>query len=146
MNLINWSPFQDTDGIFDRYFNLRDRLPAADASSSGAFNWKPVVDISETPKHYLIKVELPEVEKEDVDVTVDNGMLTISGERQYENDEEDETRHRIERMYGRFSRTFALPADIDEQAISARTRNGLLKVRIPKAEAVEETVKKINVD
>ncbi len=146
MNLINWSPFQDTDGMFDRYFNLRDRLPAADAGSSGALNWRPVVDISETPKHYLIKVELPEVEKEDVDVTIDNGMLTISGERRYENEEEDETRHRIERMYGRFSRTFALPADIDEQAISAKTRNGLLKVRIPKAKAVEESAKRINVD
>ncbi len=146
MNLINWSPFQDTDGIFDRYFNLRDRLPAADASTSGALNWKPVVDISETASDYLIKVELPEVDKDDVDVTVDNGMLTVSGERHYENEEEDETRHRIERMYGRFSRSFALPTDADEHAITAKTRDGLLKVRIPKTKVVEETAKRINVD
>ena len=146
MNLINWSPFQDTNGLFDRYFNLRDALPATEAGASGAFQWRPVVDISETPKHYVIKVELPEVDKEDVDVTVENGLLTISGERRYENEEEDETRHRVERMYGRFSRSFALPPDIDEQAISAKTRNGLLKVRIPKAEAVTETAKRINID
>ena len=146
MNLINWSPFQDTNGLLDRFFDLRDTLPATESGASGAFQWRPVVDISETPKHYVIKVELPEVDKEDVDVTVENGLLTISGERRYENEEEDETRHRVERMYGRFSRSFALPPDIDEQAISAKTRNGLLKVRIPKTEVVAETGRRISID
>ena len=146
MNLINWSPFQDTDGFFDRYFNLVNR-PMTDREQ-GIMSWRPTVDISETKKAYIIKAELPEVEKDDLDISIDNGMLTISGERRYEAEEgdEDETRHRIERMYGKFTRSFSLPSDADEAAISAKSRNGLLKVRIPKAKPAEVEAKKISVD
>lgn len=145
MNLINWSPFQDMDGFFDRYYNLMNRTPGA-AGEAGAMSWRPTVDISETKKAYLIKAELPDVEKDDVDVSVENGMLTISGERRFEHEEEDETRHRVERMYGTFSRSFTLPSDADEAHISARSKNGMLKVRIPKVSPAPAESKKISID
>jgi HSP20 family protein len=109
------------------------------------FDWRPTADISESKKHYMIKAELPEVEKDDVHVSVENGMLTISGERRHERDEETETQHRIERMYGKFSRSFKLPPDIDESAISAETRNGVLKVKLPKTKQTESKPVQISV-
>ena len=108
--------------------------------------WRPSVDISETNEHYLIKAELPEVEKDDVDVAIENGVLTISGERHYEKEEETETKHRIESMYGRFSRSFTLPSDADEAKISAQAKNGVLKVRIPKMAAVPENKVRVSVE
>lgn len=147
MNLVNWTPMRDMDSIFDRYFNQRGRFPAAGAEADfKELDWRPSADISETKSHYVIKAELPDVEKDDVHVAVENGVLSISGERKYEKEEDTETQHRIESMYGRFSRSFTLPGDADESAISAKSRNGMLKVRIPKiAEAKVEPVK-ISVD
>ncbi len=147
MNLVNWSPFRDMDSLLDRYFNVLGRVPAGGGEVAGkAFDWRPTVDISETKTHYLIKAELPEVEKDDVEVSVENGMLTISGERRFEKEEETETQHRIESMYGRFARSFALPADADEAKISAQSRNGVLKVRIPKTVESATSPKRISVD
>jgi len=144
MNLVNWTPFGDMEGFFDRYYNAlgRGSFAGNDAEMSKKLEWRPSVDISETKKHYLIKAELPEVEKDNVDVSVENGVLTISGERHYEAEEESETKHRIETMYGRFSRSFTLPGDADEAKISAKSKNGVLKVRIPKmAETKEKAVR-----
>ncbi len=143
MNLINWSPFQDMDGFFDRYYNLVNRSPSA---GSDVMSWRPTVDISETKKAYLIKAELPEVDKDDVDVRIENGMLTISGERHFESEEEDETRHRVERMYGQFARSFTLPNDADEAHISAKSKDGMLKVRIPKVSPAPEETRKVSID
>ncbi len=121
MNIVNWTPFRDMEGFFDRYYNALGRAPMAgnDAELRRKMEWRPSVDISETEKHYLIKAELPEVKKEDVDVSIDNGVLTIAGERHYEAEEDTETKHRIESMYGRFARSFTLPGDVDEAKISA---------------------------
>ena len=148
MNIVNWTPFRDMEGFFDRYYNALGRAPFTgdDAEMRKKLEWRPSVDISETKQHYLIKAELPEVEKDDVDVSVENGVLTISGERHYERDEETETKHRIESMYGRFSRSFTLPSDADEGKISAHSRNGVLKVRIPKMEAVKENKVRVSVE
>ncbi len=134
MNIVNWTPFRDMESIFDRYNSLIGRAPFAfEGELKGkGFDWRPTVDISETKKHYVIKAELPEVDKEDVTVSVDHGMLTISGERRFEKEEETETTHRVESMYGSFSRSFNLPADADEENITASSKNGVLKVRVPK--------------
>lgn len=147
MNLVNWTPFRDMDSIFDRYFNQQARLPFRGAEGDlKDLEWAPSADISETKSHYVIKAQLPDVERDDVHVAIENGVLTISGERKFEKEEETETTHRIESMYGKFSRSFTLPTDADESAISAKSRNGMLKVRIPKkAEAKEQPVK-ISVD
>lgn len=144
MNIVNWTPFRDFDSIFDRYFSQAGRLPAEGALKE--LDWRPSADISETKSHYVIKAQLPDVEKEDVHVAVENGVLTISGERKYEKEEETETTHRIESMYGKFARSFALPSDADEAAISAKTRNGMLKVRIPKKVESKEEPMKISID
>ena len=148
MNIVNWTPFRDMEGFFDRYYNALGRAPLAsdDAELRKNLEWRPSVDISETKKHYLIKAELPEVEKDDVDVSVENGILTISGERHYEREEETETKHRIESMYGRFARSFTLPSDVDEARISAKSKNGVLKVWLPKAEEVPESKVRVSVE
>mgnify|MGYP001817064671 CR=1 FL=1 len=148
MSIVNWTPFRDMEGFFDRYYNALGRAPFAGDNPElrKTLEWRPSVDISETSKHYLIKAELPEVEKDDVDVAVENGVLTISGERRYEVEEETETKHRIESMYGRFSRSFTLPSDADESRISAKSKNGVLKVRIPKMEAVKEKAVRVAVE
>ena len=147
MNLVNWTPFDDMDSLFDRYFGRMNRLPGrAGESQLADLDWRPSADISETKSHYVIKAQLPEVEKEDVHVAVENGVLTISGERKFKQEEESETQHRIESMYGRFSRSFTLPQDADESAISAKSRKGILKVRIPKKADVKEEPVKISVD
>lgn len=135
MNLVSWSPFQDMEGFFDRYSRLfRNRYPLAGEFEfpDTDMSWRPVADISETKREYVIKAELPEVEKKDVHISLENGMLTISGERRMEKESEGETQHRIESFYGKFSRSFALPSDVDEKKISAESQNGVLKVHLPK--------------
>lgn len=143
MHLVNWTPFRDMEGVIDRYQDMfaRSALAGSERAFGREFEWRPNVDISESKKEYLIKAELPDIDKDDVDVSVENGLLTISGERHFESDEETETQHRVERMYGKFSRRFALPSDIDESKISAKSKNGVLKVRIPKSkESTEQPV------
>ena len=149
MNLVNWTPLRDMEGFFDRYHRMPGSNELARMDNgfpSKEFDWRPSVDISETDKEYLIKAHLPEVEKDDIDLLVENGILTISGERRYEKDEETETQHRVESMYGKFSRSFTLPADVDESKIKARTKKGTLKVHVPKSEIAKPTPVQIDVD
>jgi HSP20 family protein len=96
--------------------------------------WAPLVDIVEDDKEYLIKVELPEVQKNDVKVTVENGTLTISGERKAEMEEKGRKFHRVERYYGRFERNFSIPDDAEEQGVKAEFKDGLLRVHLSKSE------------
>jgi HSP20 family protein len=116
---------------------LQDRLStlfARGESSFGFADWTPAVDVSEDEKEYLIKAELPEVKKEDVKVTVENGMLRITGEGKFEKEEKDKKYHRVERAYGSFARTFALPEDAKAAAVAAEFKEGVLKVHLPKGE------------
>jgi HSP20 family protein len=103
-----------------------------DHGNGGAANWRPAADIVETEKEYMIKAELPAVKKEDVEVTVHDGIITIKGERRIEKSEEQEKQHRIESFYGSFSRSFSLPADVDESGIGAESKDGILRVHLPK--------------
>ena len=96
------------------------------------FDWSPTADISETDEEYLIRAALPAVKKEDVKVSYENGVLTVSGERRQE-EQKDEKFHRIESYYGNFLRSFALPDAIDEEAIRAESREGVLTIHVPKA-------------
>jgi HSP20 family protein len=99
-----------------------------------AVDWAPAANISETNKEYVIKAELPEMKKDDVKVTLLNGVITIAGERkQVKNEGESDLR--IESFYGTFSRSFALPDDIDDKAIRAESLDGVLRVHIPKRAA-----------
>jgi HSP20 family protein len=94
--------------------------------------WEPAVDITEDEKEYLVKAELPEVKKENVKVTVENGALEITGERKLEKEEKGKKYHRIERAYGSFTRSFTLPEGTAPDKISAEFRDGVLRVHLPK--------------
>lgn len=100
----------------------------------GQRTWMPPVDIRETDDAYLVTAELPGVNKEDVDITVENNVLSLRGERKWQNEAKDESYHRIERTYGRFNRTFTLPRSVRPDDVQARYENGVLHLTIPKAE------------
>lgn len=131
MNITSWTPFREMDEFVNRYRNLVGSIGNGEEGRM-SLDWRPVADISETDKEYLIKAELPEVDRKDVHVEIENGRVTISGERKMDKEEKDATKHRMESFYGTFSRSFSLPADVDEDKISARSKNGVLKVHIPK--------------
>jgi HSP20 family protein len=95
-------------------------------------DWVPRVDIAETDKEFIIKADLPEIKKEEVSVTVDKGVLTLRGERKQEKEEKDKKFHRIERLYGSFTRSFTLPANVDETKVDASFKDGILQLTIPK--------------
>jgi len=110
----------------------------------GAFTtWTPLCDIYETDKNIVIKTELPEVKKENVSVTFDNNVLTISGERKAEEEEKGQRYHRQERIYGQFLRSFTLPPFVDTKSITAESKEGMLFVTLPKVE--EAKAKQIEV-
>jgi HSP20 family protein len=133
MNLISWSPFRELDDFFERY--NRDMGSSRLSVLGDNIQWRPTADIIENDKEYTIKAELPEVKKEDIDIKVENGMLTLSGERRVEKSTDDEKQHRRESFYGRFARSFSLPEDVDVTKITADCRDGVLKVHLPKTEA-----------
>jgi len=137
MRVIRWEPFRDVDDVFDRFFADTLRRPARSAGqASQGPDWAPVADVTESESEYLIKAELPEVHKEDLSVTVQDGVLTLSGERKQGKRAEGEKAHRIERFYGTFARRFALPQNVDEQAIVAESRDGVILIHIPKQKVV----------
>lgn len=96
--------------------------------------WAPRVDIAETEKEFIIKAEIPEVKKEEVKISVDNGILSIRGERKQEKEEKGKKFHRVERYYGSFTRSFTLPDNVDETKIEASFKDGMLNIQIPKSE------------
>ena len=104
----------------------------AEEESITAAEWAPLVDIIEDDKEYLVKAELPEVKKEDVQVAVENGSLTIRGERKFEKEEKNKRYHRVERGYGSFIRSFVLPDIADATKVSAEFKDGVLRVHLPK--------------
>jgi HSP20 family protein len=146
MRVIKWEPFRDVDDVFDRFFaeSMR-RWPRVGAATQQPREWAPAADVSETDGEYLIKAELPEVRKEDVSITVQDGVLTLAGERKQEKVEEQEKIHRIERFYGSFARRFALPENADEQGIRAESRDGVIVIHIPKQRVVEPQPRQIQI-
>jgi HSP20 family protein len=109
-------------------------LPEGQEEQIAVPEWSPLVDISEDDQEYRIKVELPEVKKEDVKVTAEQGTLTIMGERKFEQEEKGRKYHRVERAYGRFGRSFSLPDDASPAKVSAEFKDGVLTVHLVKDE------------
>ena len=146
MRVIKWEPFRDVDDVFDRVVaeTLR-RWPRQAAEGQPALDWAPAADVSETEAEYLIKADLPEVRKEDVSITVQDGVLTLSGERRQEVRAENEKVHRVERAYGSFVRRFALPENADEQSIRAESRDGVILIHIPKQKVVQPQPRQIEI-
>jgi HSP20 family protein len=136
MNLMKWDPFRELEDMSNRLNRVFGRPLARLEPNSEMLtmaDWTPSADISETDTAYLIKAEIPGVNKEDVKVTIQDGMLTIQGERKMEKEEKDKKFHRIERSYGSFMRSFRVPDDADESAVKAEFKDGVLNVTLTKS-------------
>jgi HSP20 family protein len=138
MSIVRWDPFRELEDMSNRLNRVfgRSNLTAPSSAKEGffSFDWAPSVDIAETAEAFEIKAELPDVRKEDVKVTVEDGELRISGERKQEKEEKGKKFHRIERSYGSFMRSFTLPENVDDSKLTADYKDGLLNVRLPKTE------------
>ncbi len=135
--LVRWDPFRELEEMSSRMNRLFARRPVGQDGGTEALtvaDWTPTVDVTETEGEYVIKAELPEVKKEDVKVTLEDGLLTIQGERRYEKDEKTKKYHRIERSYGRFVRSFSVPESVDDGKVKAEYKDGVLSLTLPKAE------------
>lgn len=136
--ITRWNPARELEELQSRLSNILD-FPAlrkdGERESLAIAEWAPAVDITEDEKEYLVKAEIPEVKKEDVKVTVENNLLTISGERKFEKEEKGKKYHRIERSYGSFVRSFSLPDDVDSSKVDAKFADGVLTVHVAKCEA-----------
>lgn len=136
-SLTPWSPSSlwNTRAyrLLDQAFNdfLTPMRPSEEVANRA---WSPAVDIQETDEALTLTAELPGLKKEDVSITLENGILTLSGERQFEHEDKRDDYHRIERAYGRFTRSFTLPSNVDGANVKARFEDGLLRITLPKAE------------
>jgi HSP20 family protein len=142
MTIMRWEPFGSMDDLFNRALR---RHYAYDNDVEGKRSFLPSADISETDKEYLIRTELPAVKKGDVHVTTEDGMITIQGERKHEEEEKNERFHRVESSYGSFTRSFALPENVDADSIRCESRDGVLTVRIPKKAEKKAKARRIEV-
>ena len=132
MNLTVWDPFREMEALLDRYSRSARKTMAVEDGAVEAGDWMPSVDISETDSDFAVKAELPGVDKDDVKVMLDNGVLTIKGEKKSE--VKDEKRHRLECVYGSFVRSFTLPQYVDAEKLQAKYKDGILSLTIPKLE------------
>jgi HSP20 family protein len=121
----------DMDRFFDTFFG---RTP-----KEAEGGWSPTVDIEEDNENYLVKAELPGIIKDDIKISVRGNLITLSGERRYTSETKMKTFHRIERSYGKFSRTIALPSDVDSDTVKATYKDGILTVTLPKPVSTKPT-------
>jgi HSP20 family protein len=140
MAIVRWEPFRDLVSIQDRMNRIFDdafrAAPRAGAEDDWALGgtWAPAVDIFEKDGSIVLKAELPGVDPKDVDVRVENNVLTLRGERKFESEVKREQYHRVERAYGSFSRSFTLPNVVDTDHIKAEFKDGVLRVNLPQKE------------
>jgi HSP20 family protein len=136
--LAPWNPFKEMDDLQTRLAKVFGLTPMRPGNGGEELmtvaEWTPSVDITEDDKEWLVKADLPELKKEDVKVTVENGVLTVSGERKLEKEEKGKKFHRIERAFGAFARSFTLPDGTDAAKVNAEFKDGVLKVHLPKSE------------
>jgi HSP20 family protein len=136
--LTRWNQLRQLEALQHGLGSLFSRSPAqwpeGQEEPMAVTEWSPLVDISEDDKEYRIKVELPEVKKEDVKVTAEEGTLTIMGERKFEKEEKGRKYHRVERAYGSFGRSFSLPDDASPVKVNAEFKDGVLTVHLVKDE------------
>lgn len=133
MNLVGWDPFQELISIGNR-INRAAGDPFASRTEDTPGVWAPPVDIFERKDHLVIRAEVPGVKKEDMDVRIENGVLTLHGERKQDTDVQEGNAHRMERIHGAFTRSFGLPTTVEATKIAATYKDGVLEVTIPKAE------------
>jgi len=149
--LITWNQLREMEEVAQNRFNrflgeFPNRMGSGEIHSLAVADWSPEVDISEDDRGYLLKADLPEMKKDDVRVTVEDGILCVSGERKTEKEDQKRKFHRNERSFGNFRRSFTLPQDADSTKVTADFRDGVLKVHLPttpiaRSKAIEVKVK-----
>ena len=146
MNLVRWNPLGEMTAMLNRINRMLNTpyWPAGRMDDdTGMGRWNPAVDLYEKDDHFVIKAELPGVNKKNIAIDLKDRVLTLSGERSYENEVKEENYFRRERSYGKFQRGFTLPADVDSDKIKAEFNDGLLQIEVPKPE--EQKPKKVTI-
>ena len=146
MNLVRWNPLGEMTAMqnrINRMFNGPYWLTGRMDDDTDMGQWNPAVDLYEKDDHFVIKAELPGVDKKDIAIDLKDRVLTLSGERSYENEVKQENYYRRERSYGKFQRAFTLPAHVDSDKIKAEFNDGLLQIEVPKPE--EQKPKKVTI-
>jgi HSP20 family protein len=148
--LSKWNPLRELDEIQNRITGMLGKSllkpEAAFREPVVMSEWSPLVDITEDEKEFLIKVELPEVKRDDIKVTVENGVLTISGERKFEKEEKTKKYHRVERSYGSFLRSFTLPEETESDKVNAEFKDGVLLVHLLKTKSAKPSAHTVKVE
>jgi HSP20 family protein len=132
MALIRWDPYRELSSLADRFNRAVGSRERDEEMGLGA--WIPPVDIAEDKDKITVTAELPGFKEDEVEIQMEGNILTIRGERKFEQEKEGKNYHRVERAYGQFVRTFSLPANVDRENIRARFKNGLLEIEMPKRE------------
>jgi len=143
--LTRWEPFRGTTSLQDHVNRLFSEVFERKAEESSLTAWAPSVDIYETEQELVVKADLPEVDPKDLDIRVENNILTIRGERKFEKKVNEENYLRVERAYGSFARSFTLANTVNSEAIKADYQNGVLTLSIPKKEEAKPKQIKVNV-
>lgn len=147
-NLTRWRPLtepgvfpRDLSQVFDRFFSRGD-WGTEDATIPAFY---PAIDVSETEDNVLVVAEVPGMDAKDIDISVQDNVLTIKGEKRSEKEEKDEQRHRVERTYGTFTRSFRLPAAVTTEKVAADYKQGVLYITMPKSDESKRRAVKIKV-
>jgi HSP20 family protein len=147
MAIVRWDPFRVFAQIQDRINRVfADAYGGSDPGLMTAGSWVPPVDIYENEDHQLVlKAEIPDMSREDIELTIDNGTLTIKGEKKMSNEVKEDQYHRIERRYGIFSRSFSLPQTVDPGKVDPQYTNRVLTIRLPIRDEAKPRQIKVNV-
>jgi len=145
MSITRWDPFRNLSTLQDQVNRLFETNFPARTDNSALTTWAPAVDIYETENELVIKADLPEVSDKDLDVRVENNMLTLRGERKFEKQVKEDNYLRVERTYGSISRSFSLPNTVNTEAIKAEYKNGVLTIELPKRAESKPKQVKVNV-
>ena len=150
MAIVRWNPLDDILSLQRRMNKIfEDNFLGKKSSDDEELSlglWSPAVDIYETESDIVLKAELPEVNQKDININIENNVLTLKGERKFEKETKEENFHRIERSYGSFSRSFNLPCSIDKDNVKASYKNGVLKITMPKKEESKPKQITVNVE
>lgn len=144
-SITRWDPFRGLSTLQDEVNRLFDSTFKGNSSSSTLTAWAPAVDIYETENELVVKADLPDISEKDIDVRVENNMLTIRGERKFDQTVKEDNFLRVERAYGAFSRSFSLPNTVNTEGIQATYKNGVLQVELPKRAESKPKQVKVNV-
>lgn len=136
-NLSRWDPLQDMLSLREAMNQLLEESVVAPSSTRRGPNFAPALDLSETPESYVVEASVPGLKPEDLDITIENNVLTIKGETRQSAEDKNRNYHRVERRYGSFQRSIGLPTSVKADAVNATLEHGVLRLDIPKAEEVK---------